>query len=97
MIKNNRKKEITLCESSLNKMITHAIHKVLKETLNERELAPDEKFTPYPQGNGEKTLKKALTWGDPKKRNPAYAVALEKNKKLDEAISKAIKKAIKQY
>ena len=96
MAKNNRKKEITICESSLNKMITHAIHKVLKETLNERELAPDEKFTPYPQGNAEKTLKKALTWGDPKKRNPAYAAALEKNKKLDEAVSKAMKKIIKE-
>ena len=96
MDKNNRKKEITLCESSFNKMITHAIYKVLKESLNERELAPDEKFTPYPKGNAEKTLKNALTWGNPKKRNPAYAAALKKNKKLDEAISKAIKKVIKQ-
>jgi hypothetical protein len=93
MIKNNRKKEITLCESSLNKMITHAIHKVLKEQkINEKEV---EKFTPYEKGSGPERFKKAFYNGNAASRNPAYAAAL-KNKNLDEAISKAIKKVIKE-
>ena len=94
MIKNNKKKEITLCESSLNKMIIHAIHKVLKEQqINEKEV---EKFTPYEKGSGPERFKKAFYSGNAASRNPAYAAALEKNKKLDEVISKAIKKIIKE-
>ena len=97
MIKNNRKKEITLCESSFNKMISNAIYQVLKEEqIEERELASDEKFTPYPEGNGPKTFKKAFYNGNAESRNPAYAEALKNKKKLDEAITNAIRKVIKE-
>jgi hypothetical protein len=93
MTKNNKKKEIALCESSLNKMIIHAIHKVLKEQqINEKEV---EKFTPYEKGSGPERFKKAFYSGSATSRNPSYAAAL-KNKNLDEAISKAIKKVIKE-
>lgn len=92
MNKNNKKKEIALCESSLNKMITHAIYKVLKEQkINEKEV---EKFTPYEKGSGPERFKKAFYNGNATSRNPAYAEALKNKKKLDEAITNAIRKVL---
>lgn len=94
MNKNNNGKEIILCESSLNKMITHAIREVLKEQqINEKEV---EKFTPYEKGSGPERFKKAFYNGNPETRNPAYAAALKDKKKLEETISRAVKKAIKE-